>query len=95
MLDRSSRETKGPYTGNCGHAHSLEPQFILFLFLPTRIAFAKNKIKDLPSNFATLTRLRYLNLRMNALSQFPPVVCIRLYFYIPTERHPVEHHAMA
>lgn len=52
------------------------------IFLSTRIAFAKNKIKDLPSNFATLTRLRYLNLRMNALSHFPPVVRTLLYFYI-------------
>lgn len=68
---------------------------LYFNFLSTRIAFAKNKIKDLPSNFATLTRLRYLNLRMNALSQFPPVVRILLYFYVPTERHPVGRHAMA
>ena len=95
MLDRSLWETKGPYTGNCTHTYSLEPQFIFYFILSTRIAFAKNKIKDLPSNFATLTRLRYLNLRMNALSQFPPVVRILLSLYLQTERHPVEHHAMA
>ncbi|CAE6414411.1 unnamed protein product [Rhizoctonia solani] len=40
----------------------------------TRLALSNNYIRKLPSNFASLYRLRYLNLRANAFVTFPEVV---------------------
>ncbi|KAG8763665.1 RAM signaling network component [Ceratobasidium sp. 423] len=40
----------------------------------TRLALSNNNLRKLPSNFATLYRLRYLNLRANAFVTFPDVV---------------------
>lgn len=39
-----------------------------------RLALGYNHITSLPSRFADLTRLRYLNIRANALVVFPPVI---------------------
>ena len=38
------------------------------------LALAKNQIAVLPESFATLPKLRYLNLRSNRLTEFPEVV---------------------
>ncbi|CAE6449041.1 unnamed protein product [Rhizoctonia solani] len=40
----------------------------------TRLALSNNNLRKLPSNFASLYRLRYLNLRANAFVTFPDVV---------------------
>ncbi|CAE6452816.1 unnamed protein product, partial [Rhizoctonia solani] len=40
----------------------------------TRLALSNNYLRKLPSNFASLYRLRYLNLRANAFVTFPDVV---------------------
>ncbi|KAF8758982.1 RAM signaling pathway protein [Rhizoctonia solani] len=40
----------------------------------TRLALSNNYLRKLPSNFASLYRLRYLNLRANAFVTFPEVV---------------------
>lgn len=45
-----------------------------------RIALGYNRLATLPTSFALLSRLRYLNLRNNSFSVFPHVVRLqRLY----------------
>jgi hypothetical protein len=41
-----------------------------------RIALSNNYLRKLPPNFDSLYRLRYLNLRANAFTTFPDVVCV-------------------
>ena len=43
-----------------------------------RLALGYNIITRLPDNFAQLSRLRYLNIRANMISQFPQVVGQRM-----------------
>jgi len=43
--------------------------------LPLRIALGHNRLATLPTAFALLSRLRYLNLKNNSFSVFPDVVC--------------------
>lgn len=43
--------------------------------LPLRIALSHNRLATLPTAFALLSRLRYLNLKNNSFSVFPDVVC--------------------
>jgi Leucine-rich repeat (LRR) protein len=43
-------------------------------YLGSRIALSNNHLRTLPASFNLLWRLRYLNLRSNALHQFPEVV---------------------
>ena len=49
-----------------------------------RIALGNNHLTTLPTEFALLSRLRYLNLKHNNFSTFPDVVGVLFYNFGPT-----------
>jgi hypothetical protein len=71
-----------PNDENDGIIHRSGTRFLLLYHEPNlflaRIALSNNHLRTLPLAFNLLWRLRYLNLRSNALHQFPEVVCSRL-----------------
>lgn len=82
---RGGRRRASGDRGQVRVLHRRRPNHQVCLFLPprtapaeynTRIALGYNRLATLPTAFALLSRLRYLNLKNNSFSVFPDVVSL-------------------